>query len=136
VPAMTDQTIFPAMRYRDAAAAIEWLGRAFGFERRMVHEGADGTIAHAELVLGDSMIMLGSARGGDEGYDAIAPPPGGSALYVVVDDVDALYERARAAGAEVGRELQATDYGSREFSVRDLEGNAWSFGTYQPWAAR
>jgi uncharacterized glyoxalase superfamily protein PhnB len=130
---MSDQTIFPALRYRDAAAAIDWLERAFGFERHGVHNGADGTVAHAELRLGNAMIMLGTAREGDRGY--ASPPPGGSALYVVVDEVDALHERARAAGAEVGRGPVDTDYGSREVSVRDLEGNTWSFGTYQPWAA-
>jgi len=132
---MSVQTIFPALRYRDAATAIDWLGRAFGFERHAVHEGPGGTVGHAELTLGDAMIMLGTAHEGGEGYDAIAPPPGGSALYLAVDDVDGVYERARAAGAEIGREPTDTDYGSREFSARDPEGNIWSFGTYQPWTA-
>src|SRR3954454_5465820 len=62
VVAMSDQTIFPAYRYRDARAAINWLDQAFGFEPRMVVDGENGTIAHAELVLGDAMIMLGSIR--------------------------------------------------------------------------
>jgi uncharacterized glyoxalase superfamily protein PhnB len=132
---MTHQTIFPALRYRDPTAAIDWLGRAFGFEPRMVHEAPDGAVAHAELTLGDAMVMLGTARDGDRGYDAVAPPAGGAAIYVVVEDVDGLHTRARAAGAEVALEPADTDYGSREFSVRDPEGNAWSFGTYQPWAA-
>jgi uncharacterized glyoxalase superfamily protein PhnB len=128
---MSDQTIFPAYRYRDARAAIDWLGRAFGFEPRMVVDGPNGTVAHAELVVGGAMVMLGSARDGD-GY---APPPGGAAAYVVVADPDAHLERARAAGADVVRELADTDYGSREYSARDPEGNHWSFGTYQPWAS-
>jgi uncharacterized glyoxalase superfamily protein PhnB len=128
---MSDQTIFPAYRYRDARAAIDWLGRAFGFEPRMVVDGPNGAVAHAELVHGGAMIMLGSVRDGD-GY---APPPGGAAAYVVVDDPDAHHERARAAGAEIVRELTDTDYGSREYSARDPEGNHWSFGTYQPWAS-
>jgi len=128
---MSDQTIFPAFRFRDARAAIDWLGRAFGFEPRMVVDGPDGAVAHAELVLGDAMIMLGSVRDGDD----YAPPPGGGAAYVFVADPDAQHERARAAGAEVVRQLTDTDYGSREFSVRDPEGNHWSFGTYQPWAS-
>ena len=125
---MSEQTIFPALRYRDAPAAIDWLGRAFGFEPRMVVDGENGTVAHAELVLGNAMIMLGSVRDGD-GY---APPPGGAAAYVVVDDPDALHERARAAGAEIVRELTDTEYGSREYTARDLEGHLWSFGTYRP----
>ena len=128
---MSDQTIFPALRYRDARAAIDWLGRAFGFEPRMVVDGENGAVAHAELILGDAMIMLGSVRDGD-GY---SPPPGGGAAYIVVADPDAHHERARAAGAEIVRELADTDYGSREYSARDPEGNHWSFGTYQPWAS-
>jgi uncharacterized glyoxalase superfamily protein PhnB len=132
---MSDQTIFPALRYRDAPAAIEWLGRAFGFAPRMVVDGEGGTVAHAELVLGDAMIMLGSERPRDgSAYDRVAPAAGTGAVYVVVDDPDTLLERARAAGAEVVRESQDTDYGSREFTARDVEGNVWSFGTYQPWA--
>src|SRR4051794_38549920 len=133
---MSDQTIFPALRYRDARAAIEWLGRAFGFEPRMVVDGADGTVAHAELVLGAAMIMLGTARpaaGG--GYDAAAPPPGNAANYVVVADPDAHHARARDAGAEIVRPPGDTEYGAREYAARDLDGNVWSFGTYQPWAS-
>jgi uncharacterized glyoxalase superfamily protein PhnB len=133
---MSEQTIFPALRYRDAPAAIEWLGRAFGFEPRMVVDGDGGTVAHAELVLGDAMIMLGTARPREEGgYNAYAPPPGSGALYIVVSDPDAHHDRARDAGADVVRPPEATDYGSREYSARDPEGNVWSFGTYQPWAS-
>jgi uncharacterized glyoxalase superfamily protein PhnB len=133
---MTEQTIFPALRYRNARAAIDFLGRAFGFEPRMVVDGEGGTVAHAELVLGDAMIMLGTARSPDGGgYDAVAPPPGSSALYVVVPDPDAHHARALEAGAEMVRDLADTEYGSREYSARDLDGNVWSFGTYQPWAS-
>jgi uncharacterized glyoxalase superfamily protein PhnB len=129
------QTIFPALRFRDAHAAIEWLARAFGFERRMVVDGEDGTVAHAELVLGDSMIMLGSVRPPDAGgYSAVAPPPGTASLYVVVADPDAAHARAVETGAEIVTGLEDADYGSRGFTARDPEGNVWSFGTYQPWA--
>ncbi len=131
---MSVQTIFPALRYRDARAAIEWLDRAFGFELHAVHEGPGGTIGHAELALDDAMIMLGSVPDDDDSDDS-KPPPGGTSIYVFVDDVDALAERARAAGADVVRGPLDTDYGSREFGVRDLEGHSWSFGTYQPWDA-
>ena len=133
---MSDQTIFPALRYRDAPAAIDFLGRAFGFETRMVVDGAPGAVAHAELTHGDAMIMLGTARppNADE-YSAAAPPPGGSTLYIVVDDPDAHHDRARAAGAEIVRAPADTDYGAREYSARDPEGNVWSFGTYQPGAS-
>jgi uncharacterized glyoxalase superfamily protein PhnB len=127
-PTTTDtQVFYPAHRYRDAAAAIEWLEKAFGFERKEVHEGDDGTIVHAELTFGPGVVMLGSER--DDRY---GPHVGRGWAYVVVDDPDALFERASAMGAEVVQELIDTDYGSRDFSVRDPEGNIWSFGTYGP----
>ncbi len=133
---MSEQTIFPTLRYQDAPAAIEWLGRAFGFEPRMVVDGDVGVVAHAELTYGQAMIMLGSIRPPVEGeWSAVAPPAGSGSMYVVVDDIDAHHGRATAAGAEVVRALQDTDYGSREYSARDVEGNVWSFGTYQPWAS-
>ena len=131
------QTIFPALRYHDAPAAIDWLGRAFGFERRMVIDEPGGIVAHAELVIGDAMIMLGSVRPPEtSAFSAVAPPPGGASIYVVVRDPDALHARARDAGAEIVSEPYDTDYGSREFTARDLDGNVWSFGTYQPSAER
>ena len=119
------QSIFSTYRYRDAPAAIDFLERAFGFQRGMVVEGDDGLIHHAELHFAGEWIMLGSVR--DDVY-----PSGPTTTYVVVDDPDALYERARAAGAEIVRDLFDTDYDSRDFAVRDPEGNVWSFGTYRP----
>jgi uncharacterized glyoxalase superfamily protein PhnB len=119
------QSIFSTFRYRDAMAAIEFLERAFGFERGDVHQGEDGTVQHAELHFAGEWIMLGTAR--DDVF-----PSGPTTTYVVVDDPDARYEQAVAAGAEIVRELNDTDYGSREFAARDPEGNVWSFGTYRP----
>lgn len=132
---MSDPNIFPALRYRDAAAALDWLKKAFGFEETAVHRGDDGTIHHAELRLGAGMIMFGGSR--DDGWmGGKAPDPLRStvSVYVVVPDPDAHHARARAAGADVVRELTDEDYGSREYSARDLEGNLWSFGTYDPYA--
>ena len=124
--------LYPSMRYRDAPAAIAFLEEAFGFKRREVIANEDGTIAHAELTLGPSILMLGSDR---------ADPLSGSRaglgwMYVAVDDPDAHQVRARAAGAEVVVELHDTDYGSRDYAARDLEGNLWYFGTYRPSAER
>jgi uncharacterized glyoxalase superfamily protein PhnB len=128
-------SIFPALRYRDAPAAIDWLGRAFGFERHAVYED-DGVVHHAELKVPGGMIMLGTARPpGTDGYSAVAPPPGSAAIYVVVEDTDAHHARAAEAGAEIVMELHDTDYGSRDYTARDPEGNVWSFGTYNPFAA-
>ncbi len=120
------QTIFPSLRYRDANAAIEWLGEAFGFEPHEVHTDGD-LVVHAELAFRGNLIMMGSVKEDDFGTHV-----GEGWMYVVTDDADALFERASAAGAEVVRGLEDQDYGSRDFSVRDPEGNLWSFGTYQP----
>jgi uncharacterized glyoxalase superfamily protein PhnB len=125
--------IVPCLRYRDAPAAIDWLGRAFGFEKHLVVPGPDDGIAHAELRLGRGLIMLGSAR--DDGFRWQPPQKGGpvtQSVYVVVEDADAHHAGSRAAGAEIVRELQDTDYGSREYSARDPEGHLWHFGTYWP----
>jgi uncharacterized glyoxalase superfamily protein PhnB len=97
------QTIFPALRYRDAARAIDWLEQAFGFGRSEVHAGHDGSVHDAELRHGGSLIMLGQDSSGDDGRLDIAHGP--AWLYVVVDDPDAHFERARAAGAEIVRGL-------------------------------
>jgi uncharacterized glyoxalase superfamily protein PhnB len=121
--------IIPTLRYDDPKAAIAFLERAFGFHRKEVSENEDGTIAHAELTSGRGMVMIGSTGAGDKQFDT-----GHASIYVIVDDPDTLHERAEAAGAEISRELQDTDYGSREFSARDPEGNVWSFGTYDPFA--
>lgn len=122
------QTFYPILRYRDARAALAWLSEAFGLEATEVTEGEDGSIAHAELRLGEDVLMLGSdSESGGYGTHA-----GQGWVYVAVDDPDALHARAAAAGAEVVRELEDTAYGSRDFSVRDPEGNLWSFGTYRP----
>ena len=122
--------IVPFMRYRDAPAAIEWLERALGFEKLALHEDEKGGVAHAVLRFGTGAIQLSSPRGHET--DPVEHPLGLGGLYLVVDDPDALYARAKAAGAEITRELTDEDYGSREFSVRDPEGNSWSFGTYRP----
>ena len=121
--------IIPTLRYNDAKAAIDFLERAFAFERKAVFENDDGTVGHAELTHGRGMVMLGSSGVGDPQFETSH-----SSIYVIVPDTDATYERAKAAGAEITRELQDTNYGSREFSARDPEGNAWSFGTYDPFA--
>jgi uncharacterized glyoxalase superfamily protein PhnB len=129
----TGTTMYPFVRYEDARAAIEWLSAAFGFEAREVTEGTDGAVVHAELAHGGSAVMLGSARENDWGLRTPRELGGVTAgVYVVVEDVDAHYERARAAGAEIMIELGDTMYGSREYMARDPEGHLWSFGTYRP----
>ena len=126
--------IFPSLRYGDPDAAIAWLEEAFGFEQKAVHRDDQGNVVHAELRLGAGLVMLGVHR--EEGWlggsapDPLASPAG---IYAVVSDPDAHYARAREAGARIVRELTDESYGSREYSARDLEGNLWSFGTYDPY---
>jgi uncharacterized glyoxalase superfamily protein PhnB len=124
--------IWPGLSYRDARAAIEFLTTAFGFEERAVHarEGDPSVIEHAELrwPLGGG-IMFGTAGKDDSPFGKRLP--GNDSVYVVCKDPDALFERATAAGAEVVRGLVDENYGSRGFTVRDPEGNLWSFGTYE-----
>jgi uncharacterized glyoxalase superfamily protein PhnB len=127
--------IFPSISYVDADAAIEWLGRAFGFAEHAVYRDDSGTVVHAQLQLGAGMIMLGQVREGDwRGGGKPDPSKAAHGIYVVVDGVDAHHDKARGAGAEIVRELTDQDYGGRDYSARDLEGNLWSFGTYDPYA--
>jgi uncharacterized glyoxalase superfamily protein PhnB len=123
------QTFYPVLRYEDARAAIEFLERAFGFETHASHDGESGGVMHAELRLGDQYVMLGSTSEGEARFNQGV---GRQSLYVAVDDPDALHDRARDAGATIELELTDQDYGSREFTARDPEGNLWSFGTYRP----
>jgi len=130
-------TVIPAMRYADAPKMIEWLCEVFGFAKQAVFEDGEGGIAHAQLTLGPGMIMLGSARDNEFGTLQATPKALGGTTqspYVVVADADAVFGRAKAAGAEIVREIRNEDYGGRGFSCRDPEGHLWSVGTYDPWA--
>jgi uncharacterized glyoxalase superfamily protein PhnB len=129
--------IIPAIRYHDANAAIAWLSRAFGFTPTLVVPGEGGGVAHAQLRLGNGMIMLSSVR--DDPFAKLLRTPaqvGGVGTfcgYVVVPDADAHHHGAVAAGARVVYPLTDEDYGGRGYSCLDLEGHLWSFGTYDPW---
>lgn len=134
-------TIIPCLRYADAPAAIAFLCDAFGFQKRAVHtDDADPRIVHhAQLVLGDAMIMLSTAQDSPwtkaSGMKTVAQAGGNTqAPYVIVQDVDGHCARARAAGAEIIMEPEDQDYGGRNYGARDPEGNVWSFGSYDPWA--
>jgi uncharacterized glyoxalase superfamily protein PhnB len=131
---MTDKIpapqVWPTLRARDARALISFLVGAFGFDETVVYGDGD-TVGHAELSWPPGGgIMLGSAR--DQADDDEWPQaPGSSSAYVVTGEPDAVFARAVARGAVVLTEPHDTDYGSREFSVRDPEGNRWSFGSYR-----
>jgi uncharacterized glyoxalase superfamily protein PhnB len=132
-------TVIPGLRYRNAPAAIDWLCRAFGFERQLVVPGPNDTIAHAQLTHGNGMIMLGSVVDSEFGKLMKQPDEIGGAetmsAYLIVKDADAVYARAKQAGAKIVIDIKDESYGGRGFSCRDLEGRLWSIGTYDPWAA-
>ncbi|AYF72682.1 glyoxalase [Nocardia yunnanensis] len=128
-PVQTGTVLWPTLVYRDAKAAIAFLEQAFGFETTACYAEGD-TVAHAELAWpGGGAIMLGGVR---EDMALDCQPPGVGSVYIALDGVEALYERAKAAGATITRELRdETDYESRGFVCRDPEGVYWSFGTYR-----
>lgn len=124
----TRTTVIPSLRYKDAPAAIDWLCRAFGFEKQAVYPGPDNTVAHAQLTFGNGMIMLGSASN---------PSPveaGPQSTCLIVADSDAVYASAKTNGATIVMDIADMNYGGRAFSCLDPEGHLWHIGTYDPWA--
>jgi uncharacterized glyoxalase superfamily protein PhnB len=123
-------TIYVTLRYDDARAAIAYLTGTLGFTEQFASTADDGSVAHAELSFGDGVVMVGTRRGTPDPFDT-----GRAVVYLAVDSaeaVDAHHDRAVAAGAEVVMELVDQPYGSREYAVRDPEGNIWSVGSYRP----
>lgn len=135
-------TLIPCMRYVDAHAAIEFLCRAFGFQRHAVYTDPEQPqiVIHAQLTLGDAMVMLGSARDDEarERYRFRTPSEAGgitTCVCAVIADPDAHYAQALAAGAEIVRPLGDNQgYPGRSYNARDPEGYNWDFGNYDPWA--
>lgn len=126
--------ISPALYYRDAHAAIDFLERAFGFRRRLVVPDDQGGVAHAELTFRDSVLMVGSAKP-DKGWLSPLDLRGvNQTLSVIVEDVDAHFAVAQAAGALIVRPPTDEDYGGSGYEARDSENNVWYFGTYVPGA--
>ncbi len=123
------QELIPYLYYRDPAAAVEFLSKAFGFEVRNVHKDDSGSVMHAELGSGRSAIMLGPAQAGF-GFASPADLPARHAgVWCYVDDSDAHCAKARAAGATIVREPTDQFYGVREYTARDLEGQEFFFAT-------
>jgi uncharacterized glyoxalase superfamily protein PhnB len=122
-------TISPALRYRDAKAAIAWLSRAFGFETQAEYAAPDGSIAHAELRLGTGVLGISSAQPVPSPENPWTTVRQG--VYVALEHVDQHHDRAKAAGAEIATPLKDMDYGSREYAAWDIgRQHLWGFGTY------
>jgi uncharacterized glyoxalase superfamily protein PhnB len=126
-----DPHVWPVLVYRDAPTAVRFLADAFGFEPVLVvpRDGDESTVEHAELRWPSGGGVILSTAGKDSSAFA-ARSPGNDCVYVVCEDADGLFERATGAGADVVVGLVDEDFGSRSFTVRDPEGNLWSFGTY------
>jgi uncharacterized glyoxalase superfamily protein PhnB/DNA-binding XRE family transcriptional regulator len=122
--------ITPTLVYEDSKAAVAWLERAFGFEAREKVAGPDGQIIHSELTLGDGLIMVGHVAFSPSVQGRMASPQSlgktTQSLFVFVDDLDAHYQRAKAAGAEIVGEIES-NYGFRRYRANDLEGHEWCF---------
>jgi uncharacterized glyoxalase superfamily protein PhnB len=121
-------TINPVVHYRDLAAGAKFLVDSFGFVEHQAHKDNDGKIQYVELSLNGAPLGLGSVTEGSM-FDT-----GPAVVYISLDEVDAMHERAAAAGAEVLMAPTDQDYGSRDFVAKDHEGNVWCFGTFQPGA--
>lgn len=114
------RTFYPLITCADTDRSMEWLEKAFGIKPTEVHRDDSGKIVHAEMIFDTGILMFGRGE------------PRKSVVYVAVDDPDAHHDRAKAAGAEIFRELSDQDYGSRDYAARDPDGNEWYFGTYRP----
>ena len=119
------QTITPYLLYEDVDAALAFLSKAFGFKEVLRYTGEGGYVNHAEARLGDAAIYLGDP--GDEYRNPKKLGQETVGLYVLVDDVDAHCERARAAGAEIVEEPTDQEYGDRRYGAVDPEGHHWWF---------
>lgn len=128
-------SIIPTLRYRDAPAAIEYLQNVLGFDAVMVIEGERGIIEHSQLRHGSGMVMVSSIRDSDfeKAIDDGRDPTGSGSIYVVVDDPYAHADKARSFGANIVMEPEEQDYGGAAYTLKDHEGNVWSFGSYNPW---
>jgi uncharacterized glyoxalase superfamily protein PhnB len=116
-------SLVPYLTFRDGAASVRFLVEVFGFESVIEQRSADGGVLHIELRRGDAVLM------GGEGAHLPGPTPG---LYLVVDDVRGLFERAVSAGAAAVYPPEFTDWGTQRARLRDLDGHEWTLGTYQP----
>lgn len=118
-----------ALSYRDPMPMLDWLERAFGFERVMLIVDGEGNLAHSEMRFGDSLLMVGNEWSADHASPASLGGKNTQTVHVqLAEDIDAHCARARAAGAEVIQEPQDQFYGDRSYRARDPEGHIWTFG--------
>jgi uncharacterized glyoxalase superfamily protein PhnB len=136
----TRAAVVPTVRYRDLPAAIEWLCKAFGFERHRVVTDNDGSVLYAQLTFGQGMVMVAPIQETAFGKLMVQPDEIGGVetqiCYLRVDDPSAHQARAAAAGGDVVLDIKAEASTGQGYSCRDPEGHIWNFGTYDPWDAK
>lgn len=128
MPDAAHPTLAVSVFYKDPFAALDWLEKAFGFERTMLITEPDGTLSHSQMQFGSALIMVGT-----EWIDYVASPQSTNGRNTAMiriqltEGIDAHCDRARAAGGEVVMEPKDQFYGDRTYAVRDPEGRVWSF---------
>jgi len=123
-------TLIPYLAVEDAAEAIDYYKQAFGAKERARMDGPDGKVGHAELEIGDSVVMLA-----DPFPHASTTPPTEAgattaAIVMYIDDVDAVVKRAVGAGATIAEEIEDKFWGDRFGTIKDPFGHVWSIGTH------
>jgi uncharacterized glyoxalase superfamily protein PhnB len=137
-PKNSPSSIIPGLRYRDAKTMIDWLCEVFGFEKQAVHPGPGDTVMHSQLTLGGGMVMVGSVSNDTASSKLLKQPDevGGAETqspYLMVPNIDAVYARAKRAGAKILMDMEEKDYGGKAFTCADSEGHIWHVGTFDPW---
>lgn len=133
----TGASVIPTVRYRNVPAAVTWLQEAFSFQPHRLVKDAKGTVLYAELTFGTGMVMVAPIQESPLG-DLMVQPDEIAGMetqicYLFVDNAQAHYARAKAAGAEIVLDIEVEATGGRGYSCRDLEGHVWNFGTHNPW---
>jgi uncharacterized glyoxalase superfamily protein PhnB len=131
----------PAMSYKDANAAVSFLTTAFGFKEHFVYRDENNLVHHAELSLGNAMIMIGPYRPESDFGKMTGTPAETNGLntqtaYIIIDEVDNHYKNAKANGAKIVMDIKDEDYGGRGYSCKDPEEYIWSFGSYNPYTSK
>ena len=132
--------ITPALQYKDAPAAIEWLCKVLGFEKQLVVPMGDGKIVHAQLTNGAGMIMLSSENDTEYSRHMINPQDidgkntQSLLLYIPDDEIESHYKQALSHDVHLLVQLRSEKFGGQYYSLKDPEGHLWSIGSYDPYA--
>lgn len=138
---MSKYGAIPNMAYKNPEKILVFLKNAFGFSEYGIYRGPNDEIQHAQLILGNALIMISPAKNeGEIGQYTRTPAEVGGfntqTPYLIIDEIDAHYKKAKDAGAEIIRDIKDEDYGGRGYSCKDPEGYIWNFGSYNPFSKK